>query len=127
MPVVQASAEVEAWPIGSSHLTLSQVANNSPAGEYLLAPIPPSVVSAPRNVTHRTVAPALLPPARSVPAAASRTPAVDQVIGVSATRSAAGDLTWLEQAANDSDDSDQQRKKEAAILALDALFARYGQ
>ncbi len=38
-----------------------------------------------------------------------------------------GDLAWLGQSANSSDNSDQHRKKDVAILALDAVFARYGQ
>ena len=36
------------------------------------------------------------------------------------------DLAWPGQAANSSDNSDQQRKKDVAILALDAVFAQYG-
>ena len=38
-----------------------------------------------------------------------------------------GDLTWLGQSTNSSDSSDPQRKKDVAILALDAVFAQYGQ
>jgi autotransporter-associated beta strand protein len=37
-----------------------------------------------------------------------------------------GDLAWVGQDANSSDNSDQQRKKDVAILALDAVFAQYG-
>ena len=37
-----------------------------------------------------------------------------------------GNLAWLGQAANSSDSSNQQRKKEVAILALDAVLAEYG-
>ena len=42
-------------------------------------------------------------------------------------RSYAGDLAWLGQTANSSDNSNQQRKRDVAILALDAVFAQYGQ
>jgi hypothetical protein len=38
-----------------------------------------------------------------------------------------GDLAWLGQSTNSSDNSDQHRKKDVAILALDAVFAQYGQ
>ena len=39
----------------------------------------------------------------------------------------AGDPAWLWQDANRADDSDQQPKKNAAVLALDAWFAQYDQ
>jgi hypothetical protein len=39
----------------------------------------------------------------------------------------ANDLAWLEQVANNSDNSDLQSKKDVAILALDAVFTQYGQ
>ena len=38
-----------------------------------------------------------------------------------------GDLAWLGQAVNSSDNSDQQRKAEVATLAREAAFAGYGQ
>ena len=38
----------------------------------------------------------------------------------------AGDLAWVDQAALTSDSSDQHPKKDAAILALEAVFAQYG-
>ena len=38
-----------------------------------------------------------------------------------------GDLSWLDQVANGSNDADQQQKKDAAIVDLDAVFAQYGQ
>jgi hypothetical protein len=38
----------------------------------------------------------------------------------------AGDLAWLGQVANSLDTSDQQRKTDVAILALDAVFAEFG-
>ena len=38
-----------------------------------------------------------------------------------------GDLAWLGQAASSSDSSDSKHKKDAAILALDAVLAQYGQ
>jgi hypothetical protein len=50
-----------------------------------------------------------------------------RVVWSSTAKRAVGDLAWLEQAANNSDNSDQQRKKDVAILALDAVFAKYGQ
>jgi hypothetical protein len=37
----------------------------------------------------------------------------------------AGNAVWLAQAANSSGNSDQQRKKDVAILAFDAVFAEY--
>jgi autotransporter-associated beta strand protein len=37
------------------------------------------------------------------------------------------DLAWLGQSANSSDNSDEQRKKDATIRALDAVLAQYGQ
>ncbi len=38
----------------------------------------------------------------------------------------AGDLAWLGPTANSSDNSDQHRRKNSAIIALEALFAEYG-
>jgi autotransporter-associated beta strand protein len=64
---------------------------------------------------------------KSAPACASGIPAADRLVGSSITHSAAGDLAWLGQAANGSDRSDQYRKKIPAILALEAVFAQYGQ
>jgi len=55
----------------------------------------------------------------------SGTAAADQVVRSSTARNAAEDLAWLAQAANSSSNSDQQRKKEVAILALDAVFVQY--
>jgi len=37
------------------------------------------------------------------------------------------DLAWLGQAAGGSDNSDQHHKKDGAMLALEAVFAQYGQ
>jgi autotransporter-associated beta strand protein len=51
---------------------------------------------------------------------------VHRLVRSSIARSAAGDLAWLWQAANSSDNWDQHRKKDVAILALDAVFAEYG-
>jgi autotransporter-associated beta strand protein len=39
---------------------------------------------------------------------------------------AAGDFAWLPQVADGSDNSDPNRKRDVAILALDAVFAQYG-
>ena len=52
--------------------------------------------------------------------------ALDQAVSPSIAPSTAGDLAWLRQPANGSDNSDQQRRKDVAIVALDAVFAQYG-
>ncbi len=65
-------------------------------------------------------------PSRSASSVVFGTPAADRVVSLSIARSAAGDLAWLGQAANNWDTSDQQRKKDVAMLALDAVFAEYG-
>ena len=42
------------------------------------------------------------------------------------TRRIAADLAWLDQAANDADDSDQECTRNVTLPALDAVFAEYG-
>ena len=63
---------------------------------------------------------------KSIPAGFAGTPAAERVVWSSIARRAAGDLASLGQTANRSDNSDQQRKKDVAILALDTVFAEYG-
>ena len=101
--------------------------NNNLAGGNPRLPIVPPAVSERQNVVRRTIGPGLPPSLQSVSATPSRTPAVDQAVWLSIAQRAAGDLAWLGRAANNSDNSDQQRKKDVAILALDAVFAQYGQ
>ncbi len=66
-------------------------------------------------------------PSNSIPTGALGIPATDRDSGSSIAKRAAGDLAWLAQPANSSDNWDQQRKQEAAIRALDAVFDQYGQ
>jgi autotransporter-associated beta strand protein len=66
-------------------------------------------------------------PGKSALAGAWGTPAADPFVGSSNAKRAAGALAWLGQAANSSDNLDQQRKKDVATLALEAVFAQYGQ
>jgi hypothetical protein len=127
MPLVQSPAAVETRPIALPLLTLRQVVNNSSASGNPRLPIVPPAVSERQNVVRRTIGPGLPPSLQSVPATPSRTPAVDRAVWLSIAQRAAGDLAWLWRAANNSDNSDQQRKKDAPILALDAVFAQYGQ
>ncbi len=96
----------------SSAATAANVVKSSTSGRTSQSPIVPPV--------------ALQPP-QAIPAVALGTPAADGLVRSSITkRRAAGDLAWLGQAANSSDTSDQQRKKEVTILALDAVFSQYG-
>ena len=64
---------------------------------------------------------------KSAAAGKSGKPAVEQVVGSSTATRIAGDPVWLWQAANSSDTLDQRHKKDVAILALEAVFTRYGQ
>jgi autotransporter-associated beta strand protein len=62
-----------------------------------------------------------------MPPLASQLPQpVPAVVLDTPTKRIASDLAWLAQAANSSDNSDQQRKKDVAILASEAVFAEYG-
>ena len=65
-------------------------------------------------------------PGNSVFADALGTSASDRVSGKSTARRIAGNPSWLAQAANRWDNSDQQRRKDVAILVLEAVFAEYG-
>jgi len=61
-----------------------------------------------------------------VPSAALRTPLTIPAVPLGTrAKSIARDLASLAPAANSSDNSDQQRKKDLAILALEAVFAQY--
>ena len=62
---------------------------------------------------------------KSFPAAASAMPRIDMSSRSSAAKTIAADLAWLRQASA-SDDLAQGREKDAALSALDALFADYG-
>ncbi len=79
-----------------------------------------------RNPQSPIVPPAASQPPQSVPVVALSIPAADRLVRSSTASKIAGDMAWLGQAANSSDNSDQQRKKDIAILALDAVFAQYG-
>jgi len=87
-----------------------------------------------RSTTMLRTVPARWSPAYAIPASALGAPAADRLVGSSTTPiplpiregSYVGDLAWLAQAANGSDNSDQQRKEDVAILALEVVFAQYG-
>jgi hypothetical protein len=65
---------------------------------------------------------------KSVPVRASRTHAADSsLLRSPLAKWAAGNLAWSEQAFTGSNPSDQHDKKDAAIQALDAVLAQYGQ
>ena len=66
-------------------------------------------------------------PGKLVPAGALGTPVANRLVWSSIATKAACDFAWLGQTANHSDNSDQRRKKDVAILALNAVFAQYGQ
>jgi autotransporter-associated beta strand protein len=103
----------------------SSATTAAPVTTNVVSSIPTSSATAVANVAkHNTsghnsqsliVPSAALQPPQSFPAAALGTP----------IKRIAGDLAWLAQAANSSDNSDQQRKKDVAILALEAVFAQY--
>jgi autotransporter-associated beta strand protein len=65
-------------------------------------------------------------PGKPVAAGALGRPAADQAVWSSTAKRIVGNLPWLGQTANNSNNSDQQRKKDVAILALNAVFAQYG-
>ncbi|MGO9110233.1 MAG: autotransporter-associated beta strand repeat-containing protein [Thermoguttaceae bacterium] len=73
------------------------------------------------------VPPAAFEASQSFPAGVLGAPAADRFVPSSTARRIAGDLAWLRQAGNSSDNSDQHRRKDVAILALEAVFAQYGQ
>ena len=79
-----------------------------------------------RNSQSLIVPPAALQLPQSVPAVALGIPAADRVVWSSTAKRIVGDQAGLEPAANSLDNSDQQRKKDVAILALDAVFAECG-
>jgi len=91
--------------------TAADVANPSTPGPTSQSPILP---------------PAALRSPQPFPAVVVGMPAVDRLVGPSSAQRIAEDPASLGQAANSSDNSDQQRKKDVAILALDAAFAEYG-
>ena len=62
---------------------------------------------------------------RSLPAGAAKMPRIDAFSRSSAANTIAADLAWLRQASA-SDEPDRRPEKDAAISALDALFADYG-
>jgi autotransporter-associated beta strand protein len=66
-------------------------------------------------------------PRQSAPAGPLYAPAADRLPGSSTVKRIAADLAWLTIAAGNSDSSDQDRRKDAAVLALDAAFAHYDQ
>ncbi len=49
------------------------------------------------------------------------------LVGPPSVRRMAADLFWLRQAANGPDDADQPRRKDTAQLAIESVFAQYGE
>jgi autotransporter-associated beta strand protein len=99
----------------------SSAAAGDPAGR---TPVQSSTTEAARLVA--------LPLLASAPASPTKrpdisVPAADRLVRSSAASRIAADLAWLTQTAQGSDNSEQRRKKDVAILALDAVFAKYEQ
>jgi autotransporter-associated beta strand protein len=88
------------------------VVDNNPSGNKSKSPIVP---------------PAALPARQSVSVGALDTPSADQLVRSFIAKRIVGDWTWLGQTASSSDNSDQQRKKDVAMQALETVFAQYGQ
>jgi autotransporter-associated beta strand protein len=65
-------------------------------------------------------------PRQSAPTVLMHAPAADRVVGSSTVRRIDVDPAWLANAAGTSDRSDEDRRKEAAALALETVFAQYG-
>jgi autotransporter-associated beta strand protein len=107
---VSASGSV-ATPSGDSRVQSSATGKTPPVA-WLLQTSPPG--------------PQTNNPSKSVPGGALETPAANQFVWSSTAKRAAGDLAWLGQAANGSDNSDRHHKMDVAILALEAVFAQYG-
>ena len=99
------------------------------------APVTTNVVSSSPVSSATAVASVVKPsslwhdsPPSIVPPAALRLPQPIPAVGLGTpAKRIVGDLAWLAQAANGSDNSDQQRKKDVAILALESVFAQYDQ
>ncbi len=108
-------------------ITAANAAATAPNGTPVAKPQLPPAMPRNQSVLHRTIGSGLLPSPQSVPSSSSHTPAVDQAVRSSFAPRAAGSPAWLGQTATSSENSDQQREKGVAILALDAVFARYGQ
>ena len=102
---------------------VASVASSHDATAATAAPLATSAASSNMEL----LAPGAPQPRHPVAARALNAPVQVRVVWSSTAKRAVGDLAWLEQAANNSDNSDQQRKKDVAILALDAVFAKYGQ
>ncbi|MGO9113898.1 MAG: fibronectin type III domain-containing protein [Thermoguttaceae bacterium] len=85
---------------------------NRPVGSSSQSPIVPLLV---------------LQPSQSGPAGAMITPVAERLVASSTGERIAGDLVWLGQVTSSSDNSNQQRKKDVAILALETVFAQYSQ
>ncbi len=116
------AASVSDCPATPSMISVFDSAGDSPipssktvASPVVALPLPTSVPSSRTKGLSKVVT-----------VGALNTLATDQTIWWSIARRAAGDLAWLKQAARGSDNSDQQRKKDVAILALDTVFAQYG-
>jgi autotransporter-associated beta strand protein len=114
------SAEMPAVASSGTSLAMSDaalVATSSNTSATTAAPV--------ATIPALPLGPQTSEPTKSVPAIALRAPVADRIVWSSIAKSAAGDLAWLGQAANGSDNSDQHHKKDAAILALEAVFAHY--
>ena len=105
----------------TTNAVLQDLESPAPTAASVVKHVPPG-----RNSRLPIVWPAALQAQQSVAAGALDTSAGDRLVGPSTAKRIAGDLAWLRQAAYSPDNSDQHRKKEAAILALEAVFAQYG-
>ena len=112
MPAAPVAAHGMLSSLVWSSPTVAKIEGNSPFGY---------------NAQSAMVLPAALPARKPGAVGILEAPAVDRLVRLSITRPKAADLAWLGQVATSSDDFDQQHKKEAAIQALETVFARYGQ
>jgi autotransporter-associated beta strand protein len=127
--------------------TTSVASNIASAATIVDTSATAAVPSAANPVVNREIAPPPLPKVRTVPPALPRAPAVDRIVWSSTPSprprpwvhgarhgarplraptegwSGEGSWAWLGQTANG---LDANHKKDAAILALDAVFAQYG-
>jgi autotransporter-associated beta strand protein len=99
---------------------------NDSAGDSTHFPIVPPATPVPWNVVRRSIVPAVLQSPRSVSAGALNTPAAGRIVGTSVAKKVFGDMAWLGQITNSSDNSDLHHRKDLAIRALEAVFAQFG-
>ena len=123
--LVQTAADLPA-PVAVPTPSLVSVANvvvNSPVPTSTIVTTPPVALPLPASAPgpQRKIL------SKSVLAAVLGTSIAEQAVWASTAKRTAGDLAWLGQVANSSDILQQQRRKDMAILALDAVLAQYGQ